>query len=180
MEQALEQGSEAALQTALRRDLLMHGAMAFFKGFPMLNSGDEIGQLNGWGYKNDPDLAEDSRNLHRTRFNWDNAAKRSEPGTLQNELWQGLEALRELRSDPCFGPDAWFTTWDTHNNGVLGLVRRLDSGRTLAGVFNFTAEPQHLWLDALDGAYRDRRTGAAADVRDLWLQPYEMRVLVNE
>ena len=180
VEQALEQGSEAALQTALRRDLLMHGAMAFFKGFPMLNSGDEIGQLNGWGYKNDPDLAEDSRNLHRTRFNWDNAAKRSEPGTLQNELWQGLEALRELRSDPCFGPDAWFTTWDTHNNGVLGLVRRLDSGRTLAGVFNFTAEPQHLWLDALDGAYRDRRTGAAADVRDLWLQPYEMRVLVNE
>ena len=180
VEQALEQGSEAALQTALRRDLLMHGAMAFFKGFPMLNSGDEIGQLNGWGYKNDPDLAEDSRNLHRTRLNWDNAAKRSEPGTLQNELWQGLEALRELRSDPCFGPDAWFTTWDTHNNGVLGLVRRLDSGRTLAGVFNFTAEPQHLWLDALDGSWRDRRTCAAADVRDLWLQPYEMRVLVNE
>ena len=109
----------------------------------------------------------------------DKAAKRTQPGTLQNELWEGLEELRGLRADPCFGPDAWFTTWDTHNNGVLGLVRRAGD-RTLAGVFNFTAEPQHLWLDALDGTWKDRKTGTAADVRDLWLQPYEMRVLVNE
>ena len=34
----------------------------------MLNCGDEIVQLNGWDYKNDPDRVEDSRNLHRSKF----------------------------------------------------------------------------------------------------------------
>ena len=46
----------------------MHGAAMFLQGFMMLSSGDEIGQLNGWGYHEDPDRAEDSRNLHRTRW----------------------------------------------------------------------------------------------------------------
>ena len=54
----------------MKRDLLLHTAMAFLQGFPMLNCGDEITQLNGWDYKNDPDRVEDSRNLHRSKFNW--------------------------------------------------------------------------------------------------------------
>lgn len=37
----------------------------------MLNCGDEIAQLNGWDYKNDPDRVDDSRNLHRSKFNWE-------------------------------------------------------------------------------------------------------------
>lgn len=37
----------------------------------MLSSGDEIGQVNGYGYHDDPVLREDSRNLHRTPFDWD-------------------------------------------------------------------------------------------------------------
>ena len=45
----------------------------------MLNSGDEIAQLNGWDYQNDPARADDSRNLHRTAFNWRKAAQRRRP-----------------------------------------------------------------------------------------------------
>ena len=55
--------------------------MAFLQGFPMLNCGDEIAQLNGWDYKNDPDRVEDSRNLHRTKFNWEDAKQRTRKGT---------------------------------------------------------------------------------------------------
>ena len=43
----------------------------------MLNCGDEIAQLNGWDYKNDPDRVEDSRNLHRSKFNWEDAKQRT-------------------------------------------------------------------------------------------------------
>ena len=43
----------------------------------MLNSGDEIAQLNGWDYKSDPNRADDSRNLHRSAFNWENAKQRT-------------------------------------------------------------------------------------------------------
>ena len=28
-----------------------------------------------------------------------------------------------MRADPCFAPDAWVTTWDSHNPGVLALVQ---------------------------------------------------------
>lgn len=120
VEKALLDRDDQACQTALRRDLLMHTAMAFCKGFPMLNCGDEVAQLNGWDYRNNPDLAEDSRNLHRSPFNWHKAARRNKPGALQNAVWQGLADLRALRSDPCFGPDAWVTTWDAHNDAEIG------------------------------------------------------------
>ena len=115
IEQALEKDDKTALDYAVKRDLLLHTAMAFLQGFPMLNCGDEIAQLNGWDYKNDPDRVEDSRNLHRSKFNWEDAKQRTRKGTLQNQLWQGMEQLRQMRADPCFAPDAWVTTWDSHN-----------------------------------------------------------------
>ena len=124
VEQALEKDDKTALDYAVKRDLLLHTAMAFLQGFPMLNCGDEIAQLNGWDYKNDPDRVEDSRNLHRSKFNWEDAKQRTRKGTLQNQLWQGMEQLRQMRADPCFAPDAWVTTWDSHNPGVLALVRK--------------------------------------------------------
>ena len=68
----------------------------------MLNCGDEIAQRNGWDYKNDPDRVEDSRNLHRSKFNWEDAKQRTRKGTLQNALWQGMEELRKMRADECF------------------------------------------------------------------------------
>lgn len=115
VEQALEKDDKTALDNAVKRDLLLHTAMAFLQGFPMLNCGDEIAQRNGWDYKNDPDRVEDSRNLHRSKFNWTDAKQRTRKGTLQNQLWQGMEQLRQMRADPCFAPDAWVTTWDSHN-----------------------------------------------------------------
>ena len=51
----------------------------------------------------------------QTKFNWEDAKQRTQKGTLQNALWQGMEQLRQMRVDPCFAPDAWVTTWDSHN-----------------------------------------------------------------
>ena len=124
----------------MKRDLLLHTAMAFLQGFPMLNCGDEIAQLNGWDYKNDPDRVEDSRNLHRSKFNWEDAKQRTQKGTLQNQLWQGMEQLRQMRADPCFAPDAWVTTWDSHNPGVLALVRKRGE-ETLVGLVQLYRVP---------------------------------------
>ena len=41
IEQALEKDDKTALDYAVKRDLLLHTAMAFLQGFPMLNCGDE-------------------------------------------------------------------------------------------------------------------------------------------
>ena len=178
MEQALEKDDKTALDYAVKRDLLLHTAMAFLQGFPMLNCGDEIAQLNGWDYKNDPDRVEDSRNLHRSKFNWEDAKQRTRKGTLQNQLWQGMEQLRQMRADPCFAPDAWVTTWDSHNPGVLALVRKRGE-ETLVGLFNFTEYPAGASLDALGGRYKtaDGKTVWLADVE---LEPYQALLVKNK
>ena len=178
VEQALEKDDKTALDYAVKRNLLLHTAMAFLQGFPMLNCGDEIAQLNGWDYKNDPDRVEDSRNLHRTKFNWENAKQRTRKGTLQNQLWQGMEQLRQMRADPCFAPDAWVTTWDSHNPGVLALVRKRGE-ETLVGLFNFTEYPAGASLDALGGEYHTPE-GTSVWLADVELEPYQALLVKNK
>ncbi|OZG58702.1 amylosucrase [Bifidobacterium tissieri] len=167
VEKALITHDKPMLEKSVERDLLMHRAMSFLRGFPMLNCGDEIGQLNGWDYKEDPERVADSRNLHRSKFDWGKAELREKPGTLQNQLWEGMDGLREMRDDPCFAPDAWVTTWDTHNDTVLGVVRR-SGDQTLVGLFNFSDAKQDVWLDGADDLMP--RNGAE-------LAPYEARLV---
>lgn len=167
IEKALYTHDKPSLERGIDRDLLMHKAMAFLRGFPMLNCGDEIAQLNGWNYKEDPDRVEDSRNLHRSKFNWRAAEKRNELGTLQNRLWEGMAELRRMRDDPCFAPDAWVTTWDTHNQSVLAIVRKVDDA-VLLGLFNFSQADQTAYLDSIEGV---ALPGSET------LKPYEARII---
>ena len=167
IEKALYTHDKPSLARGIDRDLLMHKAMAFLRGFPMLNCGDEIAQLNGWDYKEDPDRVDDSRNLHRSKFNWRAAEKRNEPGTLQNRLWEGMAELRRMRDDPCFAPDAWVTTWDTHNQSVLAIVRKVDDA-VLLGLFNFSQADQTAYLDSIEGV---ALPGSET------LKPYEARII---
>lgn len=167
------EGDEAQVALGIRRDLLMHAAVMSMAGFPMLSSGDEIAQVNGYGYHDDPALREDSRNLHRTPFQWDNAALRTKPGTVQQRVWDGLRQLEELRgSQPCFGPSASVSTWDTHDNGVLALVRRTGE-ETLVCLFNFTGDTRQIRLDGLEGEYTDLITSQPCACGRRALEPYQ-------
>ena len=173
IEKGLDENDEAQVELGIQRDLMMHAAMMCMAGFPMLSSGDEIGQLNGYDYHDDPDRAEDSRNLHRTAFNWENAAKRTQTGTVQQRIWDGLRQLEHIRSaERCFGPDAWVTTWDAHNCHVLALVRKAEE-ETLVCLFNFTGEAQSVSLDDLPGEYAELLTGEAVRCGRRTLSPYQ-------
>ena len=55
---------------------MLHGFMLTLSGIPMLYSGDEIGQLNDYRYKEDPKKAADSRYVHRGAFDWNMAGRR--------------------------------------------------------------------------------------------------------
>ncbi len=166
IEKALAEKDSEAYRAAVSRDLFLHHAMAFLKGFPMLNCGDEIGQLNGWEYRGDPDRAHDSRNLHRTAFNWKNAEKRKMEDTLQSAIWDGLKMTREMRKNPCFAPGADVFTLNTGNPAVLAVHRRLD-GQSLTAVFNFSEWAQTIFLEGND---------AGKLPSQLTLAPYEIWV----
>ena len=85
------------MKQGIQRVLMMHAACMSMEGFVMLSSGDEIGQVNDYNYKKNPDTAADSRYLHRSPFQWENAEKRKKPGTVQYAIWNGLKQMEEFR-----------------------------------------------------------------------------------
>ncbi len=176
IEKGLYEGDENQVALGVQRDLMMHALIMCMGGFPMLSSGDEIGQLNGYAYHEDPDLREDSRNLHRTRFNWEKAALRTQAGTVQQRIWDGLRRLEQLRAaHPCFGSESSVTTWDAHSRRVLALVRRTGEAE-LVCLFNFAGIPKSYALDAMEGEFADLIDGEAASCSAGVLEPYQYRL----
>lgn len=172
LEKALIDHNEADKVRAISRILLMHAAAFAFKGFPMLSSGDEIGQLNDYSYMNNYDRASDERNVHRSPYRWDLAKLRAEKGTYQNEIWAGIAELREKRKHELFSPEAEVFTWDSHNKGVLGLRRRIGS-KVLLCVLNFTPRTQSCRFEYFSGKYRDLFSKKTFEPgRELEIPPY--------
>ena len=179
IEKGLDEQDADQIELGIRRDLMMHAVIMCMGGFPMLSSGDEIGQLNGYGYHDDPALREDSRNLHRSTFNWDNAALRGETGTVQQRIWDGLRQLEKLRAtQSCFHPEAWVTTWDTHSRHVLALLRQADGDR-LVCLFNFAGIASPYSLDAMEGTFTDLLTGEEASCPAGMLESYQYRLYLQ-
>ena len=69
LEKALKEKNQYAVELAVKRILLLHGMIIAYTGIPMIYSGDEIGTLNNWEYKQDSEKKQDSRWLHRGKFN---------------------------------------------------------------------------------------------------------------
>lgn len=167
------ENDEHQIAVGIQRDLMMHAAMFSLRGFPMLSSGDEIGQVNSYDYKNDKARAGDSRNLHRTPFNWDNAEMREKNGTVQQRVWSGLRTLETARAaEPCFDEGADVSTWDTHNNSVFAIVRKKND-KTLICLANFSSKPQNAFLNTIGGNFTDILSGSKASPAHIELKPYE-------
>ena len=86
-------------------------------------------------------LSEDSRNLHRTRFDWSHAALSRKHGTLEHTIWKGIQQLREMRARPCFAADARVQTLDSGNQAVLA-VRREKEDDLMTALMNFSEQAQ--------------------------------------
>ena len=132
------------VDTAIRLDLMLHAMMLFQSGIPVLYSGDEIGQLNDWAYKEDPNKVQDSRYLHRGKMPWELAEKVAEPASLEARVFSGLNKLELLRkSNPAFSSQADVWTFDTGSDSVLGIAR-YHQGQLLMGCFNFGDHPHSI------------------------------------
>ena len=76
------EGNAEKMQTAIQEDLMLHAYMLTQSGIPMLYSGDELGQVNDYSYKEDAEKVSDSRYLHRGVFQWTLADKRKDLSTV--------------------------------------------------------------------------------------------------
>lgn len=141
IEKAVETGNEELLAQSLACFRMLHAWMFSQSGIPVLYSGDEIAQFNDPDYKKDPDKADDSRFLHRGKFDWKRAALRKDTSSVVGCAFAGLRELETIRAEhPAFRADAKVTVLDSGCDSVLGIVRDYGEER-LVLVFNFSENP---------------------------------------
>jgi amylosucrase len=149
LEAALEVGDPQAIEHAIRRILLMYSIVLSMGGVPLLNLGDELGQLNDYTYRDEPTTAHDSRWAHRPHFDWEKAAQRHDPTTLPGRIFLPLKKMIAIRKDkPAFAAGAPIQIIDTHNRALYTYLKGSGAGRTLC-VANFRASPQTLTADLI-------------------------------
>ena len=159
VEKAGFEQDEEALKKAVRMDLMLHAYMFMQSGIPVLYSGDEIGQVNDYTYKDDPDKAADSRYIHRGVMKWDRVDAIEEEGTVENLIFTGLDKLEKIRkSEKAFMTSADTWTIETWDPAVLSIGRYYD-GDKIIGVFNFSEHDKTAWINVTDGNYTDLMTG---------------------
>lgn len=177
LETALAQGDAAQLDLAIRRVLMIHALILAAGGVPLLYLGDEIGTLNDYSYRDDPALADDSRWVHRPRFDWTHAALRHDATTVPGRLFTGLRRLIQARQGtPSLGAGRT-QFFDPLNPHVLAFIR----DRRVLVLANFSEHSQPLRREVL-GAYwplppaiQDLVTGEPYSLATLFsLEPYQV------
>ena len=154
---------EQKMDQAITKDVMLHAYMFTQSGIPMLYSGDEIGQVNDYTYKDDPEKAPDSRYIHRGKFNWDLVDNIENKESVQGKIFQALDKLEAIRrNEAVFNTDAEVYTKDYSDQSVLWIIRRAE-GEELHAVFNFSDYPKTIWMPET-AEYTDLLTDKKAEV----------------
>lgn len=180
IEKAAYERDEAALERAVRLDLMLHAYMLTQSGIPVIYSGDEIGQENDYSYHQDPDRWSDSRYLHRGKFRWDLEPARKESGSVQQKLFDGIGKLEHIRKDSAvFHTDAQVSTVNTMDDSVLGIVRE-NEGCRLTALFNFSEFDKTINLDEWNAGGTDLITGQKQEGNSVQMPGYGVCWLLKD
>ena len=162
----------AAMERAIQMDVMLHACMFMQSGIPVLYSGDEVGQVNDYTYKEDPKKKEDSRYIHRGAFRWDLAERIDDPDTVEGKIFARLGQLEEIRrSHRAFVSEADTWTIETWDPSVL-CIGRYYEGERILGLFNFSEQPRTAWIKEDDGMYEELVSGEERRASDVELPPY--------
>lgn len=159
VERAGFEGNEAMMDSAIKLDVMLHAYMFMQSGIPVLYSGDEIGQVNDYAYKDDEHKVQDSRYLHRGTFIWENAEKIDDLTTVEGRIFSALGKLETIRkSEKAFMSNADTWTIETYEKELLCIGRYFE-GEKVIGIFNFSEHDKTAWINEDDGEYEDMLTG---------------------
>lgn len=143
LEQALQRGDKAETELAIRRILLLHAVILSIGGIPLIYLGDEVGWLNDYSYRTDPEKLDDSRWVHRPPIDWTKLARRTERSTVEGEIYQRLQHLiRQRKACPAFGGNR-MAVINVGSDQIFGYVRMQGETRVVVLV-NFTEREQRI------------------------------------
>lgn len=159
VERAGFEQNEEMMDAAIRLNLMLHAYMFMQSGISVLYSGDEIGQVNDYTYKENPDKAADSRYLHRGAMNWELVKNIEIPESVQGRIFGGLRQLEQIREkEKAFMTNADMWTIETWEKEVL-CIGRCFEGEKIIGLFNFSEHDKTAWINETDGTYLDMISG---------------------
>ena len=177
LETALYENNPDKVKRAVACDLMLHAYLLIQSGIPVLYSGDEVGQLNDYSYKENPDKCADSRYLHRGKFQWEKLKKTDKNYRVSMEIFHTLRKMEEIREQhPVFNGKADVWTFDTGYSHVLGIGRYLD-GEEIRAYFNFSEyELNEVWMPMDEGRkYTDLLSGMTMEAAGNHLSGYGCR-----
>ena len=146
---------------AIQRIEMLNAYLFIQSGIPVIYSGDEIGQVNDYSYKEseDYDRRSDSRYIHRGHFRWDLEPEKDKKGTVQNRIFASMKKMEELKFKyrPFDGEaDVW--TEETYDTALLCVCRK-SGNEMVTGIFNFSNEDRTAWINMGEFTWKDLFTG---------------------
>ncbi len=144
LEKALEQKDAAAIETSVKKILLMQAMSCMLGGLPMLFYGDEAGYTNDYSYLQDPGKSYDNRWMHRPVIDWEKNERIHQKGTIEEIIFTGTQKLLTIRKTLPVLADRKNLRWLTpHNIHVAGCLRTSEQTK-LYCLFNFSNKAAYL------------------------------------
>lgn len=149
LEHALEVDDHQAADDAIKIILLLHAVILSFGGIPLLYCGDALGTTNDDSYLDDPHKMGDSRWVHRPSIDWDKAARRNTPGTVEYKIFSALKRMIAVRKEIAVFAD--FNNRELLDVGnphlfAFGRYNLTKPSERVLVIANFNGKPQHLAL----------------------------------
>lgn len=183
LEKALETGQADALDTAVRKIVLMHGIILASEGIPLIYAGDELAALNDYSYLKDADKADDSRWINRPYHDWKAVASLKKGKGPGAQVFGQIRSLIGLRRQlPVLGAAGKTHLHLTGNDHLLLFERRSETDGVMV-IANFDAEVQVVnasWLARLgylaEGGYHNLTDHSRGKVQSglLEVPPYAL------
>ncbi len=172
IEKAGFEQDDAAMERAIGFDVMLHAYMFMQSGIPVLYSGDEIGQVNDYTYKENPNKAADSRYIHRGAMNWTLAKNISDPDTVEGKLFERLGRLIQIRKrEKAFVSNADTWTIETGDPSVLCIGRYFE-GDKIIGLFNFSEFDKKARISQTNEEYMELVSGARMKLQEVSIPAY--------
>ncbi|CCE76415.1 DUF3459 domain-containing protein [Clavibacter nebraskensis] len=135
---------------AVERILLAHSIALSTGGLPLIVLGDEVGQLNDYGYDDVPAHADDSRWVNRPLYPFDRYDQRDDRTTSTGVVHAGIRRLIAVRrATPALGGTR-VVGFDANDPHVLGYQRPHADGTVLV-LANLGDEPATVSAETLGG-----------------------------
>ncbi len=177
IEKAGFEQDDEAMERAIRLDVMLHAYMFMQSGIPVLYSGDEIGQVNDYTYKEVQNKMADSRYIHRGAMNWKLAENINDKTSVEGRIFHRLSELEKIRkTEKAFVCQADTWTIDTYDDSVL-CIGRYYEGEKIIGIFNFSEYDKTAWINEVDGMYTDMVSGETMKASGVNIPAYSFMYL---